>query len=211
MARPDEMIRGDKIMAEITAEMVKLLREATNAGVLDCKKALSDSNGDFDAAVEFLRKKGLASAAKKASRDANEGLIGSYIHGGSKVATLVELNCETDFVARTDEFQQLARDLAMHITAARPQWVGREDVPADAVAKEMDIYREQMATSGKPAQVVDKIVDGKLDKWYSEVCLLEQPFVKNPDVTVKDLLTNAVASLGENIKVRRFARLEIGG
>jgi elongation factor Ts len=211
MARPDEIIRGDKIMAEITAEMVKLLREATNAGVLDCKKALSDSNGDFDAAVEFLRKKGLASAAKKASRDANEGLIGSYIHGGSKVATLVELNCETDFVARTDEFQQLARDLAMHITAARPQWVGREDVPADAVAKEMDIYREQMATSGKPAQVVDKIVDGKLDKWYSEVCLLEQPFVKNPDVTVKDLLTNAVASLGENIKVRRFARLEIGG
>lgn len=198
-------------MAEITAEMVKLLREATNAGVLDCKKALSDSNGDFDDAVEFLRKKGLASAAKKASRDANEGLIGSYIHGGSKVATLVELNCETDFVARTDEFQQLARDLAMHITAARPQWVGREDVPADAVAKEMDIYREQMATSGKPAQVVDKIVDGKLDKWYSEVCLLEQPFVKNPDVTVKDLLTNAVASLGENIKVRRFARLEIGG
>lgn len=198
-------------MAEITAEMVKLLREATNAGVLDCKKALSDSNGDFDDAVEFLRKKGLASAAKKASRDANEGLIGSYIHGGSKVATLVELNCETDFVARTDEFQQLARDLAMHITAARPQWVGREDVPADAVAKEMDIYREQMATSGKPAQVVDKIVDGKLDKWYSEVCLLEQPFVKNPDVTVKDLLTNAVASLGENIKVRRFARLGIGG
>jgi elongation factor Ts len=211
MARPDDTIRGDEIMAEITAEMVKLLREATNAGVLDCKKALSDSNGDFDAAVEFLRKKGLASAAKKASRDANEGLIGSYIHGGSKVATLVELNCETDFVARTDEFQQLARDLAMHITAARPQWVGREDVPADAVAKEMDIYREQMATSGKPAQVVDKIVDGKLDKWYSEMCLLEQPFVKNPDVTIKDLLTNAVASLGENIKVRRFARLEIGG
>jgi len=210
MASPDEMIRGDKIMAEITAEMVKLLREATNAGVLDCKKALSDSNGDFDDAVEFLRKKGLASAAKKASRDANEGLIGSYIHGGSKVATLVELNCETDFVARTDEFQQLARDLAMHITAARPQWVGREDVPADAVAKEMDIYREQMATSGKPAQVVDKIVDGKLDKWYSEVCLLEQPFVKNPDVTVKDLLTNAVASLGENIKVRHFVRYEVG-
>lgn len=198
-------------MAEITAEMVKLLREATNAGVLDCKKALADSNGDFEAAVEFLRKKGLASAAKKASRDANEGLIGSYIHGGSKVASLVELNCETDFVARTDEFQQLARDLAMHVTAARPQWVQREDVPAEAVAKELEIYREQMAGSGKPAQVIEKIIDGKLDKWYSEVCLLEQPFVKNPDVIVKDLLTSAVASLGENIKVRRFARLEIGG
>ena len=198
-------------MAEITAEMVKLLREATGAGVLDCKKALTDANGEFEAAVEALRKKGLASAAKKAARDANEGIIGSYIHSGSKVATLVEVNCETDFVARTDQFQQLAKDLAMHVTASRPQWVAREDVPAEVVAKEKEIYREQMATSGKPAPVVEKIIDGKLDKWYSEMCLLEQPFVKDPDVTIKDLLTSSVATLGENIKVRRFARLEIGG
>lgn len=197
-------------MAEITAEMVKLLREATNAGVLDCKKALSETGGDFEAAVEILRKKGLATAAKKASRDANEGLIGTYVHPGSKVASIVEVNCETDFVARTDEFQQLARDLAMHVTAARPLWVAREDVPADVVAKEREVYGEQMANSGKPAQVIAKIVDGKLDKWYSEVCLLEQAFIKEPDVTIKDLLTNRIASLGENIKIRRFSRLEIG-
>lgn len=197
-------------MAEITAEMVKLLREATNAGVLDCKKALTETNGDFEAAVEILRKKGLATAAKKASRDANEGLIGTYIHPGSKVASIVEVNCETDFVARTDEFQQLARDLAMHVTAARPIWVARENVPADVTAKEREVFSEQMANSGKPAQVVERIVDGKLDKWYSEVCLLEQPFIKDPDVTIKDLLTSRIASLGENIKVRRFSRLEIG-
>ncbi len=198
-------------MAEITAEMVKLLREATNAGVLDCKKALTDSQGDFEAAVEYLRKKGLATAAKKASREANEGIIGTYVHGGAKVASMVELNCETDFVARTDEFQQLATDWAMHVTAARPVWVSREEVPAESVEKEREIYREQMANSGKPAQVVDKIVDGKLDKWYSEVCLMEQPFIKDPNITIKDLLTTTIASLGENMKVRRFARLEIGG
>ena len=198
-------------MAEITAEMVKLLREATNAGVLDCKKALTETSGDFDGAVEILRKKGLATAAKKASRDANEGLIGTYVHPGSKVASVIEVNCETDFVARTDEFQQLARDLAMHVTAARPLWVAREDVPAPVVAKEREVYGEQMANSGKPAQVVDKIVEGKLDKWYSEVCLLEQPFIKDPDVIIKDLLTTTIAALGENMKVRRFARLEVGG
>jgi len=197
-------------MAEITAEMVKLLREATNAGVLDCKKALTETNGDFDAAVEILRKKGLATAAKKANRDANEGLIGSYVHPGSKVASIVEVNCETDFVARTDEFQQLARDLAMHVTAARPLWVARENVPADVIAKEREVYTEQMANSGKPAQVIERIVDGKLEKWFSEVCLLEQPFIKDPDINIKDLLTNRIASLGENIKVRRFSRFEIG-
>lgn len=197
-------------MAEITAEMVKVLREATNAGVLDCKKALTETNGDFDAAVEILRKKGLATAAKKASRDANEGLIGSYVHPGSKVASIVEVNCETDFVARTDEFQQMARDLAMHVTAARPLWVAREDVPADVIAKEREVYTEQMANSGKPVQVIERIVDGKLEKWFSEVCLLEQPFIKDPDINIKDLLTNRIASLGENIKVRRFCRFEIG-
>ncbi len=197
-------------MAEVTAEMVKLLRESTNAGVLDCKKALTETNGDFEAAVEILRKKGLATAAKKASREANEGLIGTYVHPGSKIATLVEVNCETDFVARTEEFQQLARDLAMHVTASRPLFVSRTDVPAELIAKEKEVYAEQMANSGKPAQVVEKIVEGKLDKWYSEVCLLEQAFVKNPDVTIQALLTERIASLGENIKVRRFSRLEVG-
>lgn len=197
-------------MAEVTAEMVKLLREATNAGVLDCKKALTETNGDFEAAVEILRKKGLATAAKKASREANEGLIGTYVHPGSKIASLIEVNCETDFVARTEEFQQLARDLAMHVTASRPLFVSRDEVPAELVAKEKEVYAEQMANSGKPAQVIEKIVEGKLDKWYSEVCLLEQAFVKDPDVTIQALLTDRIASLGENIKVRRFSRLEVG-
>jgi elongation factor Ts len=197
-------------MAEITAQMVKELREATNAGVLDCKKALQDANGDFEAAVEILRKKGLATAAKKASRDTNEGMIGTYIHAGAKIAGMVQLNCETDFVARTDRFQQLARDLAMHVVASRPLYVTREEVPADMVEREKGIYREQMISSGKPEQVIDKIVDGKLDKWLSEICLLEQPFVKDPDVTIQSLLTDSVAALGENIRVSRFERLAIG-
>ena len=197
-------------MAEITASLVKELREATNAGVLDCKKALTETDGDFDKAVEILRKKGLATAAKKSSRDTNEGIIGSYIHAGAKQASLVELNCETDFVARTDRFQQLARDLAMHVVAARPLYVAREQVPADLIEREKAIYREQMATSGKPAQVIDKIVEGKLDKWLSEICLLEQPFVKNPDVTIQSLLVDSVAALGENIRINRFERLAVG-
>lgn len=161
-------------MAEITTQLVKELREATNAGILDCKKALNEANGDFDQAVEVLRKKGLSSAAKKASRETNEGIVGNYIHPGSKMASLIELNCETDFVARTEQFQGLARDLAMHVVAARPIYLRREEIPADVVAREKDIYREQMANSGKPAHVLDKIIEGKLDKWYSEVCLLEQ-------------------------------------
>ena len=197
-------------MAEISAQLVKELREATNAGILDCKKALAESNGNFDQAVEFLRKKGLASAAKTAGREANEGIVGHYIHAGSKQASLVELNCETDFVARTEEFQTLARDLAMHVVAARPIYLRREDVPADVVAREKDIYGEQMANSGKPAHVLEKIIDGKLDKWYSEVCLLEQGFVKDPDTKIQQLLTQAIAKLGENIKVNRFARIAIG-
>ena len=198
-------------MAEITAQMVKELRTATGAGINDCKKALETANADFEAAVEILRKKGLASAAKKAGRDTREGIIGNYVHFGSKAAALVELNCETDFVARTEEFQALARDLAMHVVAARPLWLKREEVPADVVEKEQAIYREQTLNSGKPAQVVDKIVEGKLDKWFSDVCLLEQPFVKDPDRKVQDLINDSVASLGENIRVTRFARLEIGG
>ena len=198
-------------MAEVTAQMVKELRTATGAGVNDCKKALEEAAGEFEQAVEILRKKGLASAAKKASRDTREGIIGTYVHHGSKAAALVELNCETDFVARTDQFQQLARDLAMHVVAARPQWLNREEVPGDAVEKEKAIYHEQMVNSGNPAQVVDRIVEGKLDKWFSDVCLLEQPFIKDPDRSVQDLITEAVAALGENIRVTRFARLEIGG
>lgn len=198
-------------MADITAKMVQELRAATGAGILDCKKALEEHGGDFDAAVESLRKKGLAKAAKKADRDANEGTIGYYVHTNSKVASMVKLNCETDFVARTEQFLQLARDIAMHITASRPLYVERAQVAGDAVDKEKEIYREQMANSGKPAHVVEKIIEGKLDKWYSEVCLLEQPFIKNPDVTIQAMLTDAIASLGENIKIGGFSRLEIGG
>jgi elongation factor Ts len=198
-------------MAEITATMVKELRAATNAGVLDCQKALKEVDGDFDQAVELLRKKGLATAAKKASRDTNEGIIGNYVHAGSKVASLVEVNCETDFVARTEQFQQLARDIAMHVVAARPLYVSREEVPETIIESEKIIYREQMADSGKPEQVLEKIIEGKLDKWLSEVCLLDQPFVKNPDQTINDLLVESIAALGENIRVNKFARLEIGG
>lgn len=197
-------------MAEITSQMVKELREATSAGVLDCKRALDQTGGDFEKAVQILREKGLVTAAKKSSRDTNEGIIGSYIHGGSRQAGLVELNCETDFVARTDRFQALARDLAMHVVAAKPLFVSREQVPAELIESEKASYREQMVNSGKPAQVIDKIVEGKLDKWLSEVCLLEQPYIKDPDVTVQSLLVDSVAALGENIKINRFARLAVG-
>lgn len=197
-------------MAEISAQLVKELREATSAGILDCKKALNETNGDFDAAVEVLRKKGLSSAAKKASRETNEGVIGHYIHPGSKMASLIEVNCETDFVARTDQFQDLARDLAMHVVAAHPLYLSREDVPEEVVAREKEIYAEQMANSGKPEHVLEKIIEGKLDKWYSEVCLLEQGFVKDPDTKVQDLLTSSIASLGENIRVNKFSRIVIG-
>jgi len=197
-------------MAEISTQMVKELREATGAGVLDCKKALSETNGDFDAAVEALRKKGLSAAAKKSGRETNEGLIGHYVHPGDKVASLVEVNCETDFVARTDEFQQLSRDLAMQVVASQPKYVSREHVPEETVAEERKIYREQTLESGKPEHIVDQIVEGRLEKWYSEICLLEQPYIKDPNVTVQELLTSSIASLGENIRVNRFARLEVG-
>ena len=198
-------------MAEITTQMVKELREATSAGILDCKKALTTAEGNFDAAVELLRKKGLSAAAKKADRDTNEGIVGHYIHPGSKMASMVAIGCETDFVARTEQFQQLGRDIAMHVVAAKPLFVSRESVPADIVEKEMALFRDQTKDSGKPEQIVEKIVTGKLDKWYSEICLLEQTFVKDPDVTIQALLTNSIAALGENIQVNRFERLEIGG
>ncbi len=195
---------------EITAAMVKELRQATGAGVMDCRKALESTNGDFEQAVELLRAKALATAAKKAERATHEGLIGSYVHTGSKVAALVEVNCETDFVARTDQFQALAKDLAMQVVAARPTWVRIEDIPAEVVEEERANYRLQ-AGADKPPELVERIVAGKLAKFYEENCLMEQPFIRDESVKIKDLLTSMIAVLGENIVVRRFARLEVGG
>jgi elongation factor Ts len=194
----------------ITAEMVKELRERTGAGMMDCKKALVDAGGDMEKAAVILRERGLAAAAKKASRIASEGLVESYIHLGGRVGVLIEVNCETDFVAKTDEFKQLVRDLAMQVAASKPMCVRREEVPADAIEQEREIYRQQALNEGKPEKVIDKIVDGRLEKFYQQVCLLEQPFIKDQDKTVGDLVTEKVAKLGENISVRRFARFELG-
>lgn len=196
---------------QITTAMVKELRTATGAGVLDCRKTLEAANGDFDAAVTLLREKGLAAAAKKASRDANEGLIGHYVHQGDQAAALVEVNCESDFVARTPEFQTLIHDLAMHIVAARPQYLTPADVPADVLEQEKAIFRVQMLEEGKPEHIIDRIIEGKIGKFYEDVCLMEQSFVKDPDLKIQDLVNNYIAKLGENIKVRRFAHLEVGG
>ncbi len=194
----------------ITAQMVKDLRERTGAGMMDCKAALTETGGDLEKAVDSLRKKGLAAAAKKASRVAAEGVVSSYIHGGGKIGVLLEVNCETDFVARTEQFQELVRDIAMHIAAAEPLYVHREEVlPAD-LDREREIFREQALASGKPAAVVEKMIEGKIGKFYSETVLLEQPFVKDPDVTVGDLIVRKVSTIGENIKVRRFARFRLG-
>ncbi len=195
---------------KITTQMVKELRQATGAGVLECRKALEAANGDFDKAVTLLREKGLAAAAKKASREAKEGLVGYYVHPGAKMAAIVEVNCETDFVARTPEFQQLAKDLAMQVVAARPRWLTPEDVPEEVLEAEKAIYRKQLADQGKPEHIMDRIIEGKLKKFYEDVCLMEQDFIKNPDVKIKDLITEHIARLGENIKVRRFARFEVG-
>jgi len=197
-------------MAEITAQMVKELRERTGAGMMDCKNALNDCKGDMEAAVDALRKKGLAAAAKKAGRITAEGAVGSYIHGGGKIGVLVEVNCETDFVARTEEFQELVRDIAMHIAAAEPRAVRREEVTPEDLDRERAIFRDQALASGKPANIVDRIVDGKIEKYFSEFVLLEQPFVKNPDITVGQLVSEKVDKIGENIQVRRFARFKLG-
>jgi len=196
---------------EITAAMVKDLRQTTGAGVMDCRKALESTGGNFEQAAELLREKALATAAKKAERAAHEGLIGNYVHMGSKVAALVEINCETDFVARTDEFQSLAKDLAMQVVATRPSWVKIEDIPAEIVQQERENYRLGLADANKPAALIDQIIEGKLAKFYEENCLVEQPFIKDEGVKIKDLLTSLIAKLGENIVVRRFARLEVGG
>ncbi|RLD96576.1 MAG: elongation factor Ts [Aquificota bacterium] len=197
-------------MAEITSQMVKELREKTGAGIMDCKKALQECQGDLEKAVEALRKKGLATAAKKASRATNEGLIHSYIHMGGKIGVLIEVNCETDFVARTDEFKELVHNLAMQVAASSPLYVSKEDVPEDALEKERRLYREQALEQGKPEKVIDRIVEGKLNKFYQEVCLLEQPFIREPEKTVSQLITEHIAKLGENIRVKRFVRFQLG-
>ncbi len=194
----------------ISAADVKALRERTGAGIMDCKKALAETNGDVEKAVEYLRKKGAALAQKKQGRATNEGLIEAYIHPGSRLGVLVEVNCETDFVAKTDDFRQLARDIAMQIAATNPIAVRREDVPEEVIEREKEIYREQMKNQNKPDHIIEKIVEGKLEKFYQENVLLEQHFVKNPDKTVKELITDAIAKLGENIGVRRFVRFELG-
>ena len=195
-------------MTQITASMVAELRAKTGAGLMDCKKALTENDGDFDSASDWLRKKGIASAAKKAGREASEGLVDSYIHLGGKVGVLIEVNCETDFVARNEDFKTLVRDLGLHIAAASPIVVNREEVPAELLEKEREIAAAQ--AEGKPPQAIQKIVEGKLEKYFSQVALMEQSFVKNPDQTVKDVLTEAISKMGENLVVRRFARFQIG-
>ena len=193
-----------------TLAQVKELRERTGAGVVDCQKALAETSGDVEKAIVFLREKGLAAAAKRAGRTAAQGLVNAYIHGGGKIGVLVEVNCETDFVARTDEFQRLVKDIAMQIAATNPRYVRREEVAEAERERERGIYRAQTGQSGKPAAVIERIVEGKLEKFYSEACLLEQPFIRDPNKTVDQLVKDAVARTGENIVVRRFARFQIG-
>jgi elongation factor Ts len=197
-------------MAQVTAQMVKELRERTGAGMMDCKNALNDCSGDMEQAIDALRKKGLASAAKKAGRVTAEGAVGSYIHGAGKLGVLVEVNCETDFVARTDQFLELVRDIAMHIAAAEPRFVRREEVTPEVLERERAIFRDQALASGKPANVVEKITEGKMEKYYAEYVLLEQPFVKNPDITISQMIAEKVGKIGENIQVRRFVRYKLG-
>lgn len=197
-------------MAEITAALVKELREKTGAGMMDCKKALMAKDGNISAAIDYLREKGLAAAAKKSGRIAAEGVVESYIHMGGRIGVLVEVNCETDFVAKTDEFHELAKDIAMHIAASKPQYVSREEIPAEVLEHERAIYRTIAENEGKPANIIEKIVEGRVDRFAKEICLLDQPFVKDPDVTVGGLLNAKIAKIGEKISVRRFVRYERG-
>ncbi|HPZ42461.1 MAG TPA: translation elongation factor Ts [Bacillota bacterium] len=194
----------------VPASLVKELRERTGAGMMDCKKALAETGGDLEKATVYLREKGLAAAAKKAGRIAAEGIVEAYIHGNGKIGVLVEVNCETDFVAKTDEFKTLVRDIAMQIAAAKPEYIRREEISSETIEKEKAILRAQALNEGKPEKIVDKMVEGRIEKFYKEVCLLEQPFIKNPDQTIQDLLTEKIAKIGENISVRRFARFELG-
>ena len=194
----------------VTAQAVKELREKTGAGMLDCKKALEQSNGDLTKASEILREKGLAAAANKAGRVATEGAVGSYIHAGGRIGVLVEVNCETDFVAKTDQFKEFVKDIAMQISAANPKYVRREEVSQDELEKEREILKAQALNEGKPAHIVEKMVEGRLGKYYEEFCLLEQPFIKDPDKTISTLLNEKIATIGENISIRRFVRFELG-
>lgn len=196
--------------AAIPATLVRELREKTGVGFMECKTALAEAEGDLDRATTLLREKGLASASKKMGRTASDGLVISYIHGGGKIGVLLELNCETDFVARTDEFGTLAKDLAMQVAATNPQYVRREEVPADIIAKEREILAAQVKSSGKPEKVIDQIVQGRLAKFFSEICLQEQPFIKSPEVKVEDRIKEVIAKVGENVVVRRFCRYQLG-
>ncbi len=195
---------------KITSQMVKELRDKTNAGMMDCKRALGETEGDLEKAVDLLRQKGLAVAAKRADRATSEGVVECYIHAGGKIGVMVEVGCETDFVAKTDEFQAFAKDVAMHVAAVNPVSVTREEVPAEMVEREKDIYINQAKDSGKPENIIEKIVSGKIEKYLSEICLMDQKFVKNPDLTIQDLLNELIAKMGENIAVKRFARFQIG-
>jgi len=195
---------------KITSQMVKELRDKTNAGMMDCKKALADNNGDMEKAIDALRTKGLAVAAKRAGRSTSEGVIQHYIHAGGKLGVLVEVGCETDFVAKTDDFQNFAKDVAMHIAAVNPIAITKEGVPESIIAREKDIYTQQAIDSGKPANIAEKIVIGKLEKYFADVCLLNQKFVKNPDLSIQDLLNELIAKMGENISIKRFVRFQVG-
>ena len=197
-------------MAGITSEVVKKLRDQTGAGMMDCKRALEESNGDVEQATEYLRKKGAAVAAKRADREANQGVVEAYIHAGGRIGAMVELNCETDFVAKTDEFKQLAHDIAMQIAAMTPLFVGKEDVDQATLQKEIEIYKAQAVNEGKPEHIAEKIAQGRLEKFYQEVCLLEQSFIKDSGKTIKDLLSDATGKVGEKIGIRRFIRYHLG-
>ena len=195
---------------EVSVNMVKELREKTGAGMMDCKKALSETGGNFEKAVDYLRQKGLSIAAKRAGKIASEGSIGSYIHAGGKIGVMVEVNCETDFVAKTDDFRAFAKDMAMHIAASSPLYIRRESVPPEEVEREREIYRAQAREAGKPEKIVERIVDGKIEKFYGEVCLLEQPFIKDTGLAVQVLLNGLISKLGEKIEIRRFVRFQVG-
>jgi elongation factor Ts len=197
-------------MAEINANMIKELRNRTNAGIMDCKGALQEADGDLEKAVDCLRKKGLATALKRAGRETSEGIVHAYIHAGSKLGVLVETNCETDFVAKTDEFKEFVKNLAMHIAASKPLGIGREDIAEQIVKREEEIYRAQAAETGKPDKILDKIVQGKMEKFYKEACLLEQQYVKDTALTIQDLIHDMISKTGENITVKRFVRYQLG-
>ncbi len=197
-------------MAEISAAMVKELRQATGSGIMDCKKVLAEADGNMDKAIELLRKKGLAKAAKRAGRSTSEGVIYSYIHTGAKLGVLVEINCESDFVAKTDDFQEFAKNIAMHIAAANPAGLNPEDVDPDVVEKEREIFKAQMLEQGKPENIIDKIVEGKVEKYYKDICLMSQQYVKDPQQTIAEFLQATIGKIGENIQIKRFARFQIG-